>query len=243
LSRVDALANPAFQRSFLIALATIAGVGAVMFLAALWTARRSASAQARVRRRRIGAVGLFAVVTAGAGYAVLSLPVDPGASERARTAPIAPDSAEDGEDVVTSRRFSSPRLPALTLDAPDGWTLALDEKAHRLNADGAGAHMSVSTAILIEAVDVPAMLRQLAETQRALGFAVGDTFTDRIGDLPAAGFLASGPARSVCTWMIKRDTRLATSVLCTADGKVTARDACKDVLTRIRWRAPRHTPR
>jgi len=240
---VDALANPAFQRSFLIALATIAGIGAAMFLGALWTARRSASAQARVRRRRIGAVGLFAVVTAGAGYVVLSIPVEPGPSERARTAPLAPAGAEDGEDVVSSRRFSSPRLPALTLDAPDGWTLALDEKAHRLNADRASAHMSVSSAILIEGVDVPTMLRQLAETQRALGFAVGDIFSDRIGDLPAAGFVSTGTARSVGTWMVKRDTRLATSVICTADGNVTARDACRDLLTRIRWRAPRHTPR
>ncbi len=243
VARVDALTNPAFQRSFLIALATIAGIGAAMFLGALWTARRSASAQARVLRRRIGAVGLFAVVTAGAGYAVLSLPVDPGANARARMAPVGPDGGPDGEDVVSSRRFSSTRLPALTLDAPDGWTLALDEKAHRLNADGARAHLSVSTAILIEAVDVTAMLRDLAETQRALGFAVGDIFTDRIGDLPAAGFLATGPERSVGTWMIKRDTRLATSVICTADGKATAREACRDVLTRIRWRAPGHTPR
>jgi len=235
---VDALANPAFQRSFLIALAAIAGIGAAMFLGALWTARRAASAQARVLRKRVGAVGLFAVVTAGAGYAVLSTPVDSGTSARARTAPVAVDGADDGDDVVSSRRFSSPRLPALTLDAPDGWTLALDEKTRRLNADGAGAHLAVSTAILREAVDATPMLRQLGETQRALGFDVGDTFADRIGDLPAPGFLATGPARSVSTWMVKRDVHLATSVICTADGKATAREACRAVLARIRWRTP-----
>ncbi len=234
---MDALANPAFQRSVLIALAAIAGIGAAMFLGALWTARRAASAQARVLRRRVAAVGLFAVLTAGVGYALLSTPVDPGTSARALTSPIAADGGDD-DVVVSSRRFSSPRLPALTLDAPDGWTLALDERARRLNADGAGAHLSVSTAILREAVDVTAMLRQLAETQRTLGFDVGDTFTDRIGDLPATGFLSTGPARSVSTWMVGRDTHLATSVICTADGKATARDACRAVLARIRWRTP-----
>ena len=237
---MDALANPAFQRSLLIALAAIGGIGAAMFLGALWTARRAASAQARVRRRRVGAIGLFAVVTAGAGYAVLSTPVDSGTTARDLTGPVADAGAhgDDGDDVVSARRFSSSKLPALTLDAPDGWTLALDEKAHRLNADGAGAHLAVSTAILREAVDVTPMLRQLGETQRALGFDVGDTFADRIGDLAAPGFLAAGPARSVSTWMVRRDTHLATSVICTADGKATAREACRAVLARIRWRTP-----
>ena len=44
-----------------------------------------------------------------------------------------------------------------------------------------------------------------------------------------AAFLSTGPTRSVCTWMVKRDTHLATSVICTADGKATARDACRPV--------------
>jgi hypothetical protein len=81
------------------------------------------------------------------------------------------------------------------------------------------------------------MLRQLAQTQRALGFEVGDTFSDRVGDLPAAGFLATGPARSICTWMVKRDTRLATSLICTSETKVSAREACRPAIAAIRWRA------
>ena len=78
----------------------------------------------------------------------------------------------------------------------------------------------------------------MADTQRTLGFDVGATFTERIGDLPAGAFLSTGPARSVCTWMVKRDAHLATSVICTADGKATARDACRGVLERIHWRIP-----
>ena len=87
------------------------------------------------------------------------------------------------------------------------------------------------------------LLAKLAETQRALGFEVGDTFKDRLGDLPAAGFLATGPARSVCTWMVKRDTHLASSVICTAEGKQTAREACRPLLAKLHWRTPRPNDR
>ena len=215
-------------------LALVAGVGAAMFLVAIWTARRAPSAQARVRRRRLGAVGLFATVAAGAAFAVLATPVDPdpGASIGA-AAPAAPD-----EEEVSAHRISSARLPALSVDAPTGWTLALDKKGHKLTATGAGAHLLISTAVLSEAVDVQSLLARMADTQRTLGFEVGPTFTDRIGDLPAGAFFSKGPARSVCTWMVKRDTHLATSVICTSDGKTNARDACRSVLTSIRWRPP-----
>ena len=128
---------------------------------------------------------------------------------------------------MSARRFSSARLPALSLDAPDGWTLEFDKKGHKLTASSEAARLLVSTAVLIGGGRRRVAAPRLAETQRALGFEVGATFTDRIGDLPAAGFLATGPTRSVCTWMVKRDTHLATSVICTADGKPTARDACR----------------
>jgi len=215
-------------------LALVAGVGAALFLLALWTARRAPSAQARVRRRRLGVAGLFATIAAGAAFAVLSTPVDPdpGASIGA-PAPAAPE-----DEAMSPRRFSSARLPALSVDAPDGWTLALDEKGRKLTANGEKARLLISTAVLSEAVDVQSLLARMADTQRTLGFEVGPTFTDRIGDLSAGAFLSTGPARSACTWMVKRDTHLATSVICTADGKATARDACRAVVASIRWRAP-----
>jgi len=51
---VDALANPSLQRGLSIALAVIAGLGALTCAAILWSARRPMSAQARVLRRRVG---------------------------------------------------------------------------------------------------------------------------------------------------------------------------------------------
>ena len=216
-------------------LALVAGLGVAMFLVALWMARRSASAQMRVWRRRTGAVGLFIAFAAGAAFALLATPV-----ERDPSAPIvagAPPAAEE-EQVVSARRFSSARLPALTLDAPEGWTLAFDEKGRKLTASSKTARLLISTAVLSEAVDVQSLLARMADTQRTLGFDVGATFTDRIGDLPSGAFLSTGPTRSVCTWMVKRDTHLATSVICTADGKATARDACRGVVAKIRWRSP-----
>jgi hypothetical protein len=237
---VDALANPEFQRSLQLALALVAGVGAAMFLGALWTVRRAAPAQTRVRRRRIGAVGLFVAVAAGAAIVVLATPVEPDTGAPSVTgtgAPLAPGPAPE-EDVASGRRFSSARLPALSVEAPDGWTLALDEKGHKLTASGPTARLLISTAVLSEAVDVEPLLARMADSQRTLGFDVGATFTDRIGDLSAAAFLSTSPARSVCTWMVKRDTHLATSVICTADGKATAREACRPFVAKIRWRTP-----
>jgi hypothetical protein len=237
---VDALASPGFQRSLQLVLALVAGLGAAMFLGALWMARRPVPAQTRVRRRRIGAVGLFVTVAAGVAFVVLATPVepDPGAPSGAGAPSVAGPPAAPEEDAVSPRRFSSARLPALSLDAPDGWTLAFDEKGHKLTASSATARLLISTAFLSEAVDVPSLLARMADTQRTLGFDVGAILTDRIGDLPAGAFLSTGPARSVCTWMVKRDTRLATSVICTADGKATARDACRPVVAKIRWRTP-----
>jgi hypothetical protein len=233
---VDALANPSLQQSLRVVLVVVAAIGAAMFAAVLWSLRRPMSAQARVFRKRVGAVGLFIVVAAGAAFALLAVPVEPAPGGR----PLEParDGDSGGEDEVASeRRFSSAKLPALSLDAPGGWRLEVD-KRRKLAAVSDTARLMVSTANLTEAVDVQAMLGQLADTQRALGFEVGDTFTDRIGDLPAAGFLATGPTRSVCTWMIKRDTRLASSVICTAEGKPTAREACRAPLAKLRWRTP-----
>src|SRR5580765_1036191 len=158
------------------------------------------SAQARVLRRRIGAVALFIAVAAGAAGVVLSMPVDTGPGAR----PAAPGPAPvESEDVVSARRFSSARLPALSLDAPDGWRLELDKAGHKLTATGAGARLLISTAILNEIVDADLLLGRLADGQRAVGHDVGETFIDRLGDLPAVGFLAKNAAGSVCAWMIK----------------------------------------
>jgi len=236
---VDALANPSVQRIIPIVLAAIAALAAVTFLGVLLAARGPLPAQARVFRRRVGAVALFVVVAAGAAFIVLRTPVESGPSALPGAAPSGsgPDDAGEGE-VVSASRFSSARLPALSLEAPDGWKLEFEKASRKLTATGEGARLLVSSAILTEPVDAEALLAKLAETQRALGFEVGDTFRDRLGDLPAAGFLATSPARSVCTWMVKRDTHLASSVICTAEGKQTAREACRVLLAKLRWRTP-----
>jgi hypothetical protein len=235
---VDALANPSLQRLLLIGLAATAVLGAATFFGVLWSARRPMSAQARVFRKRVGAVGLFVVLAAAAAFAVLRTPVEPGIGAGA---PALTASGGDRDDeVATAGRFSSAKLPALSLEAPEGWQLELDRTGRKLTAAREGARLLVSTAILTEAVDVQVLLAKLAETQQALGFDVGDSFSDRIGDLTAVGFLAKSRARSVCVWMVKRDTRLASSLICTAEGKgkVTAREACRAPLATLRWRPP-----
>jgi hypothetical protein len=213
-----------------------AAAGAVMVAGGLWSVGRARSAGARVLRRRVAAIGLFVAVAAGAAYGVLSTPVEP---EPGRAVSDATSGPAPEDEVATARRFSSARLPALSLDAPDGWMLALDGKGRKLSASGDGARLLISTAVLAGGVDVASLLQQMADSQGRLGFDVGAPFSDRIGDLPAMGFLATGPTRSVCTWMIKRDTHLATSIICSADGKVSAREACRPVIAQVQWRAPR----
>lgn len=235
---MDALANPSLQHGLSIALAVVAALGAVTSIAVLWSARRSMPAQARVFRRRVGVVALFVAVAAGAAGAVLSRPVD--SQFGALAAPPPPGAVAVADDeVVSARRFSSAKLPALSVDAPDGWHLELDKAGRKLKAiSSGGAHLLISTAVLKEVVDVDFFLGQLAERQRGLGYDVGDTISDRLGDLPAVGFVAKSAAQSVCAWMVKRDAHLASSVICTSDDKVPARDACRAVLASLRWRPP-----
>jgi hypothetical protein len=233
---VDALTNPSVQHALSIALAAVASAGVVMFLAMALTARRAASTPARLFRRRMAVVSLFIAIAAGAAFGVLSLPVESGSLAQPAEAPLPGGPSEP--DVVSADRFSSGKLPALSLSAPDGWRLELDNAGHKLVARGNGARLQISTAVLTEAVDVEALLRQLADGQRALGYDVGETFTDRLGDLPATGFLATAASRSVCAWLVKRDTHLASSVICSSDGKPPAREACRAPLATLRWRPP-----
>jgi hypothetical protein len=141
-------------------------------------------------------------------------------------------------EVVSALRFSSAKPPALSLDAPDGWSLELDQATRKLTASSATARLLISTAVLKETVDAESLLGQLAERQRALGFDIGERFPDRLGDLPAAGFVATARTRSVCAWIVKRGEHLASSVICSAEGKPSARDACRAPLASLRWRAP-----
>ena len=161
---MDALANPSLQRSLHTVLAVVTVVGAATFLIVLLTARRQmAPAGARVsqahRRRqpvhrhrgrcRLCAAGDAGRQRGGRGPA----PVAAGAETADGRA------AADDTEVVSARRFSSAKLPALSLDAPDGWTLEADKAGHKVSISSDKARLLVSTAILTEAVDVEALLR------------------------------------------------------------------------------------
>jgi hypothetical protein len=233
---LDALTNPSVQRLLPIVIAVVGALGAALFLGAVWSGRRPVSPRARVFRKQVGVVGLFIVVAAGVAYALLGRPVEPVVGAPPAATPGA--AAEVDEEIASPRRFSSGNLPALELDAPEGWKLELDARTRKLAARTDGVSLLVSTAILREAIDVEDMLRHMAQTQRELGFDVSPTFSEPLGGLPAAGFVATGQGRSVCTWMIKRDTHLVSSAICTAEGNVMAREACRDPLARLRWRTP-----
>lgn len=237
---VDVLANPSVQRWLLIGLAAIGAAGVATLFGVLWAARRPMPHRERVLRRRVGAVSLFVVVAAGAAFALLATPVETETSASPPTTATVPAAAAaEGEaELASAGRFSSAGLPALSMTAPDGWRLAFDKAGRKLTATSDTTRLLVSTAILAEVVDVDTLIRHMADQQEALGLEVSATFSDRLGDLPATGFLSTGPARSVCTWMVKRDTHVASSLICTTEGKRTAREACRGPLATLRWRAP-----
>ncbi|HEY7376416.1 MAG TPA: hypothetical protein VIF57_29930 [Polyangia bacterium] len=237
---MDSLANPSVQHGLSMALAAVAAAAVLTFVATALGARRAKVAATRIFLRRAALVAAFMAVAAGAAFALLSTPVETGTP----VPPAGPPAGEPaaGVDVSSPARFSSAKLPALSLDAPAGWRLELDAAAHKLAATSGGTRLLISTAILTEAVDAGALLAQLAQSQRALGFAVGDAFPDRLGDLPATGFLATAGSRSVAVWMVKRDLHLASSVICSTDGKPSAREACRAPLATLRWRAPAPAP-
>ena len=96
------------------------------FWARSWTARRTARSQTRCRAR-VGVVGLF---ISRRGRCGLRRAGDAGRDPSpAREPSWARRRPRQGGCGVSARRFSSARLPALSLDAPDGWTLEADERA------------------------------------------------------------------------------------------------------------------
>jgi hypothetical protein len=102
------------------------------------------SAQARVLRGGSARSVLFVAVAAGA-----AVPRAANAGgirhRRAGPRPSGPDERAGEGEVVVASRFSSARLPALSLDAPDGWTLAWT-KGRKLSASGDGARLLISSA-------------------------------------------------------------------------------------------------
>ena len=126
-------------------LAAIAALGVVTFLGVLVTARGPLSAQARIFaggwgrrrpvRRRCRWRGVPRAANAGGIRARARHPWR-------RRPGRGPDETGEGE-VVSATRFSSAGLPALSLDAPDGWTLEWNKVSRKLTATGDGARLLV----------------------------------------------------------------------------------------------------
>ena len=134
--------------------------------------------------------------------------------------------------------FVGQRLPALALDAPDGWTLEGAKVGRKLaisgdqarpairhgDPDGGGRRRGAAPAARPDAAR--AGVRGRRHVQRP---------DRRICRRP--GFLATGPCgRSAPGWSSAMRTSCRRHLH--ADGKPTAREACRPLLAKLRWRAP-----
>jgi hypothetical protein len=163
---------------------------------------------------------------------VIGLVVRPRSRPGAQTEPHPGAESE----VKTPIRFSSSRLPALSIDAPAGWHLTFDRNTGKLEATGKAA-LVIKTALLTEAVDPAAIVKQAVDLWVSSGASIEGSFNGSFDGLNAVGTSVRFAAHSATVWVVKRGDRLVTTMVCKAEG-LGAREDCRSVIATLRWRAP-----
>jgi hypothetical protein len=144
--------------------------------------------------------------------------------------------------VVSDRAFDSNELPAVKLDAPEGWRLQFDSVKPSIVAIQRRDWVSPATTFRVMSSvisDDPDVDRMLAITSKGLedrGLTKGDSFRETIDGLLAAGRVLHNEKEEVCLWFVKRGPHLASALICESRRPMNAREACKPVLERLKWR-------
>jgi hypothetical protein len=144
--------------------------------------------------------------------------------------------------IVTERAFDSNELPAVKLEAPEGWRLEFDSVKRSIVAIRRKDWVSPATTFRVMSSvisDEPDVDRMLAMTSKGLedrGLTKGDSFRETIDGLSAAGRILHNETEEVCLWFVKRGPHLASALMCESRRPMNAREACKPVLERLKWR-------
>ena len=154
-----------------------------------------------------------------------------------------PRAEKDNHAVVSERVFDSKDLPAVKLEAPDGWRIEFDS-ANRLVAAVQGSDpiataktvFQINSSTLSDDTDLDRILAIASKALEDRGMTRGDSFTETIDGLPARGRVLRGDTDDSCLWFVKRGPRFVSALICRSRSPTNAREACNPVLERLRWR-------
>jgi hypothetical protein len=146
--------------------------------------------------------------------------------------------------IVSERAFDSNELPAVRLDAPEGWRLEFDSvkrsvlAVRRKDWVSAATTFRVMSSVISDAPDIDRMLAISSKALEDRGLTKGDSFRETIDGLSAVGRVLHNQTDEVCLWFVQRGPHLASGLICESRRPMGAREACKPVLERLRWREP-----
>jgi hypothetical protein len=159
-----------------------------------------------------------------------------------KTAPL-PESRTRPPTVLSDHAFDSDGSPAVAIEAPAHWRVEFDsaQRLLRIVRDGEaelGAVLQINSTVLSDDANVDQMLAEMSRQLQKQRMSVGDAFTENIGGVHALGVTLIGADERKCVWLVKRQARYVSAILCATRERTDVRQICRPVLDRIKWRAP-----
>lgn len=229
-----------WQRALDLALLIAISLGFGAIVVAVRGSRRAPLS--REQRTRLGVLGAVVFLVFTAARLLLSDTLAPIA--RPGAAPTSSGAAPTPSEIVTDRTFESAALPAMRIDAPDGFRVSFDGATRRVSVTDAGGQtlVLVFTRVLDDGGSAAGVRAELRRQLEASGVAAVD-FDDTIAGASAVGIAAKVEGASNASWCVDRPgpagKPMVTVVQCRAPADREARAACAPVLERLRWVVPR----
>jgi hypothetical protein len=147
-------------------------------------------------------------------------------------------SAGDEAEEISSTRFSSATAPTISLEAPPNWLLTHDRAAGRLVATGPQARLIIDTSRVTDGINPEEFFTGVAKIATAAGGTEEDSFQETLDGFPALGRSFKYEGATAAVWFVPRGGPLLTTIACRSQGRASGRDACRPVLSALKWRAP-----
>jgi len=142
-------------------------------------------------------------------------------------------------EVITPERFSSIRMPAISVAASPPWRFVYDVNTGRLFAHRPDAKLMLETSFITDADGAVTVLNKLFEEYAKMGLApAASTFGQSFDGLQGSGKIGIVGGASNGIWVIERPGKLFTVIVCTSEKGHDAQTACDPVLSTMKWRSP-----
>jgi len=139
-------------------------------------------------------------------------------------------------EVITTERFFSIRMPAISVEAPPPWRLLYDAQSGRLFAHRPEAKLMIETSFITDA-DGVTVLNKLFDEYVKMGMQpAAAPFGVSFDGLAGTGKLGIAGRGSSAIWVIERPGKMFTIAVCTSESGHDAQTACDGVLSTLKWR-------